>query len=111
MRGLSVASFSSVRSKLACPQRGDGRCLADGLAALVGVLRTSDRGTYLLQAVVGLVVGGVLLFWPGTSAHTLLMVSGAWALFTGASHILAARQVKVEESQRGLMTTMGGVVE
>jgi hypothetical protein len=39
-------------------------CLADGLAALVGVLRTSDRGTYLLQPAVGLVVGGVLLFWP-----------------------------------------------
>jgi uncharacterized membrane protein HdeD (DUF308 family) len=80
------------------------------LAGLVGALRASDRGTSLLQAVVGLVAGGLLLFWPGTSAHALLMVFGAWALFTGASHILAARRTSVEETQRRLMTTMGGAV-
>ena len=60
-------------------------CLADGLPGLVGALRASDRGTYLLQAVVSLVVGGFLLFWPSTSARTLLMVFGGWALFTGVS--------------------------
>src|SRR5260370_19086752 len=32
-------------------------CLADGLSGLVGTLRASDPGTYLLQAVVSLVVG------------------------------------------------------
>jgi uncharacterized membrane protein HdeD (DUF308 family) len=58
-------------------------CLADGLPGLVGALGASDRGTYLLQAVVSLVVGGFLLFWPSTSARTLLMVFGGWALFTG----------------------------
>src|SRR6202140_1154771 len=67
-------------------------CLADGLPGLVGALRASDRGTYLLQAVVGLVVGGFLLFWPSPSVRTLLMVFGGWALFTGVSHILAARR-------------------
>jgi uncharacterized membrane protein HdeD (DUF308 family) len=46
----------------------------------------------------------------GTSVRILLMIFGAWALFTGASHILAARRAKVEGSQRGLMTTMGGAV-
>jgi uncharacterized membrane protein HdeD (DUF308 family) len=84
-------------------------CLGDGLAGLAGALRASDRGAYLLQAVVGLAAGGVMLFWPSTFAHTLLMVFGAWTLFTGASHILRARQANVEE-QRGLMTTMGGAV-
>jgi uncharacterized membrane protein HdeD (DUF308 family) len=48
--------------------------VADGLPGLVGTLRASDRGTYLLQAVVSLVVGGFLLFSPSTSARTLLMV-------------------------------------
>jgi uncharacterized membrane protein HdeD (DUF308 family) len=85
-------------------------CLADGLPGLVGSLRASDRGTYLLQAVVSLVVGGFLLFWPSTSARTLLMVFGGWALFTGVSHILAARRANVEETDRGLTTTMGGAV-
>jgi uncharacterized membrane protein HdeD (DUF308 family) len=85
-------------------------CLADGLPGLAGALRASDRGTYLLQAVASLVVGGFLLFWPSTSARTLLMVFGGWALFTGVSHILAARRANVEDTDRGLMTTMGGAV-
>src|SRR5258708_18965330 len=85
-------------------------CLADGLPGLVGALRASDRGTYLLQAVVSLVVGGLLLFWPSTSVRTLLMVFGGWALFTGVSNILAARRANVEGAERGLMTTMGGAV-
>ena len=85
-------------------------CLADGLPGLVGALRASDRGTYLPQAVVSLVVGGFLLFWPSTSARTLLMVFGGWALFTGVSNILAARRANVEDADRGLMTTMGGAV-
>ena len=86
-------------------------CIADGLTGLVGALRSSDRGAYLLQAVVSLAVGGVLLFLPRASARTLLMVFGGWALFTGASHILATRRANVGETDRGgLATTMGGAV-
>src|ERR1700687_5803248 len=85
-------------------------CLADGLPGLVGALRASDRGTYLLQAVVSLAVGGVLLFLPSASARTLLMVFGGWALFTGISNILAARRANVEDTDRRLTTTMGGAV-
>ena len=47
---------------------------------------------------------------PNASARTLLMVFGGWALFTGVSHILAARRANVEETDRGLTTTMGGAV-
>ena len=85
-------------------------CLADGLPGLVGALRASDRGNYLLQAVVSLVVGGFLLFWPSTSVRTLLMVFGGWALFTGVSNILAVRRANVEDTDRSLMTTMGWAV-
>ena len=85
-------------------------CLADGLPGLVGALRASDRGTYLLQPVVSLVVGGFLLFWPSTSVRTLLMVFGGWALFTGISNVLAARRANVEDTGRVLMATIGGAV-
>lgn len=85
-------------------------CLADGLSGFVGALRISDRGIYLLQAAVSLVVGGVLVFLPGAAARTLLRVLGGWALFTGVSHLLAARRANVEDAGRGLMFTMGGVV-
>jgi uncharacterized membrane protein HdeD (DUF308 family) len=85
-------------------------CVADGLPGLVGALRASDRGTYLLQAAVSLVVGGFLLFWPSTSARTLLRVFGGWALFTGISNVLAARRANVEDTGRVLMATIGGAV-
>ena len=85
-------------------------CLADGLSGLVGVSRASERGSYLLQALVSLVVGVVLLFLPSASARALLMVFGGWAIFTGVSNILAARQATVEDTDRGPVTTMGGTM-
>ena len=41
--------------------------LADGVPGLMGALRASASGTYLLQAIVSLVAGGVLLFLPSAS--------------------------------------------
>jgi uncharacterized membrane protein HdeD (DUF308 family) len=40
----------------------------------------------------------------------MLTVFGGWALFTGVSHILAARRANIEDTDRGLTTTMGGAV-
>ena len=84
-------------------------CLADAVSGLMGGPRP-DRGAYLPQVVVGLVVGGVLLFWPGTSVRTLLMVFGAWALFTGISQIVAARRASIDGADRGLMSGIGATV-
>ncbi len=81
-------------------------CVADALSGLMGGPRP-DRGAYLPQVVAGLVVGGILLFWPGTSVRTLLMVFGAWAIFTGVSQIVAARRTSVDDAARGLMTGIG----
>jgi uncharacterized membrane protein HdeD (DUF308 family) len=81
--------------------------LADAMPGLVGALRAPASGTYLLQAVVSLVAGGVLLFLPSASARTLLMVLGGWALFTGIGHILAARRTTLEDNDRGLVSTTG----
>ncbi len=84
-------------------------CIADALSGLMGGPRV-DRGAYLPQVVVSLVVGGILLFWPGTSVRTLLMVFGAWALFTGVNQIVAARRAIVDDDARGLMTGIGATV-
>jgi uncharacterized membrane protein HdeD (DUF308 family) len=84
-------------------------CLADGVAGLFGVWRASERGANLAQALLGVVVGAVLLFWPGASIRTLLVVFGVWALFTGISQIVAARRDDVEGSDRSVMTTIGGI--
>jgi uncharacterized membrane protein HdeD (DUF308 family) len=84
-------------------------CLADGVAGLFGEWRASERGANLAQALLGVVVGAVLLFWPGASTRTLLVVFGVWALITGISQIVAARRDDVEGSDRTVMTTIGGI--
>lgn len=83
-------------------------CLADGVAGLVGALRSGERPS-LLQAVFGIAVGLVLLFWPGATTRLLLMVFGAWALVTGISQVIAARSLDAEQD-RGPRTTIGVIV-
>jgi uncharacterized membrane protein HdeD (DUF308 family) len=83
-------------------------CLLDGVTGLIGAFRTAERGAHLLQALLGLVVGVLLLFWPEGSVRTLLVIFGIWALLTGLSQIWAARQPEVS-GERGAMTTLGWI--
>jgi uncharacterized membrane protein HdeD (DUF308 family) len=82
-------------------------CLLDGVTGLIGAFRAAERGAHLLQAILGLVVGALLLFWPEGSVRTLLVIFGVWALLTGVSQIWAARQQEVEGGERSAMTTIG----
>jgi uncharacterized membrane protein HdeD (DUF308 family) len=84
-------------------------CLLDGATGLIGAFRVSERGAHLLQAILGLVVGVLLLFWPEGSVRTLLVIFGIWALLTGVSQIWAARQQEVESGERSAITTIGWV--
>jgi len=84
-------------------------CLADGTAALFGALRAAERGPLLSQALVALAIGLILLLWPGATVRVLLMVFGIFALITGISQILAARQIGAEGSDSGFMMTIGVV--
>ena len=85
-------------------------CLADGISGLVGAIRVSDRGSYLFQALFGIVVGVILLAWPRESIRILLMFFGAWALFTGISQIIAARRADADFTERSPMTTVGRIL-
>ncbi|MGH7807328.1 MAG: HdeD family acid-resistance protein [Thermodesulfobacteriota bacterium] len=85
-------------------------CLADGISGLVGAMRVSDRGSYLLQALFGIVVGLILLAWPRESIRILLMFFGAWALFTGISQIITARRADADFTERGPMTAVGQIL-
>lgn len=84
-------------------------CLLDGVTGLIGAFRTSERGAHLLQAILGLVVGALLLFWPEGSVRTLLVIFGIWALLTGVSQIVAARQQQAGGDERSAMTTIGWI--
>jgi uncharacterized membrane protein HdeD (DUF308 family) len=85
-------------------------CLVDGISGLVGAMRVSDRGSYLLQALFGIVVGVILLAWPRESMRILLIFFGAWALFTGISQIIAARRADDDFTERSSMTTVGRIL-
>ena len=82
-------------------------CLVDGVTGLAAAIKTSDRGVQILQAVFGLAVGAILLFWPGTTLKTLLVIFGIWVLFSGISQILTARRMMFDQSERGLFTGIG----
>lgn len=77
-------------------------CLADGVAGLVGALRSAERPS-LFQGLFGIAVGLVLLFWPGATTRILLVVFGAWALVTGVSQIVAARQLDPAQTRGSRM--------
>lgn len=83
--------------------------LADGVAGLVAAWRASERGPQLLQGVVGIVVGTVLLFWPGASVRTLLVVFGAWTVFFGITQIIEACRLAPEDTDRGSLTGIGAI--
>jgi uncharacterized membrane protein HdeD (DUF308 family) len=83
-------------------------CLADALSGIIDARRV-DGGASVPQIVAGLVFGGVLLLWPGTSVRTLLMVFGAWALFPGVSQIVASR-ANIDHAGRSLMTGTGATL-
>lgn len=81
--------------------------LVDGLAGLVTAYRASARGSYFVPALAGVVIGMVLLFWPGGSLRTLLVIIGAWVLLIGIGHLLTSRDASVDEADRGLIKTIG----
>ena len=66
--------------------------LADGVTGLAGALRNWTGSETLLQPVVSMVIGPVLLVWPGASVGLLMVVLGVWAWIYGVSQILEARK-------------------
>jgi uncharacterized membrane protein HdeD (DUF308 family) len=81
----------------------------DGIAGIVGSLRAEERGSFLLQAGISLVIGLVLLFWPDASVRTLFTVIGIWALVFGVCQVLGARNVDLQADERRATTTIGWV--
>ena len=82
-------------------------CIADGAAGLIGALRHPELREYLAQALIVLGIGAVLVFWPGASLRTLLVLLGAAALIVGIGQILTARRLPADDPERSAMMTIG----
>ena len=80
---------------------------ADGVVGIVGAVRAEERGVHLGQAVLALVLGVVLLVWPGATARTLLAGLGLAALCMGASQVVSAWRGDVEGADREALRNVG----
>jgi len=83
--------------------------LADGVLGLIAAYRSSDRTPYFIQAAISLIIGAILLFWPGATVKTLFVIFGIWVLLSGIMQIVESRQLHPDEPDRGLMTGIGVV--
>ena len=84
--------------------------LVEGVVSLLGAWRASEKGLGLWRALASVVIGLVLLIWPEPFIRILLMIFGAWALYTGITQILEARRLDPQVTDRGLLTTIGILV-
>ncbi len=72
--------------------------LIDGLfaigAGVASVRKTSQWWVLLVEGMIGVVIGGISLFWPIATALVLLAFIAAWAILTGILEIAAAIYVR-----------------
>ncbi len=94
--------------------------LVDGVFGVVDSIRYRDRlnhwWVWLLDGILGVVVGGLTLFMPGATAFVLVMLIGVWAIVGGVLRIVAAIQIRKEIEGEwllglgGLLSILFGVV-
>jgi uncharacterized membrane protein HdeD (DUF308 family) len=80
--------------------------ILDGIGSLLNAMRAIDGRSYLGGAVVSLVVGGVLVFWPN-SIMFLLKLIGALVIYMGVRNILLGRQLTMVDTERSAIQTTG----
>lgn len=83
--------------------------IADGVMSVVITIRRAAAAGRMLQPLISVLVGLLLVLWPGESARTLIVVMGAAALFIGISYVVTARRFGVDAMDRQLMTGAGVV--
>lgn len=87
--------------------------LVDGLSGVVDSIRYRDRlnhwWLWLLDGLLGVVVGALTLFMPGATAFVLLILIGVWAIVGGVLRIIAAIQIRKEIEGEWLLA-LGGAL-
>lgn len=87
--------------------------LLDGIVGVVDSIRyraqIKNWWLWLLEGVLGVVVGGLTLLMPGVTAFVLLMFVAAWAIVGGILRIIAAIELRKKIEGEWLMA-LGGVI-
>jgi uncharacterized membrane protein HdeD (DUF308 family) len=85
--------------------------LLDGVLNLAGAwhqARQHERwGVFLLQGIIGVLVGIVTLGWPAITAVFLVLLIATWAVVTGIFQIVAAFRLRRHISGEWLLALIG----
>jgi uncharacterized membrane protein HdeD (DUF308 family) len=84
--------------------------LATGITAFAGAFSSQskdERASLVLSGLLGIVVGIVVLVWPGISALALLYVIGIYAVMLGTLAIVASLRLPLDGRDTALMTLTG----
>jgi uncharacterized membrane protein HdeD (DUF308 family) len=84
--------------------------LATGITAFAGAFSSQskdERASLVLSGLLGIVVGVVVLVWPGISALALLYVIGIYAVMLGTLAIVASLRLPLDGRDAALMTLTG----
>ncbi len=86
--------------------------LLDGILALASSFSTAAAGrphwrSTILEGIVGVIIGLVILIWPGITAFGLLYLIGVWAIITGIFEITAAIRLRQQLTNEWLLIMSG----
>ena len=82
--------------------------LLGGIFDLVSAARSpSHHWAFVLEGIVGIIVGIVTLLWPGITGMVLLYLIGFWAIFTGLLEIVAGVHLRALIANEVLLILMG----
>ena len=82
--------------------------LLDGIFDLVSAVRSpSHHWAFVLEGIVGILVGILTLIWPRITGMILLYLIGFWAIFTGVLEIVAGILLRQAIANEVLLILMG----
>ena len=84
--------------------------LIDGVASVVAALRAEKKGLLPMQAIISLVGGTALLFWPDVSAKLFLVLVGGWTILQGIGMWFSSRSLDPQDENRSLVAIVGAVI-
>jgi uncharacterized membrane protein HdeD (DUF308 family) len=82
--------------------------LLDGIFDIVSAFRSSSHHwAFVVEGVVGIIVGLLTLIWPGITGMVLLYLIAFWAIFTGVLEIVAGIRLRAAIANEVLLILMG----
>ena len=84
-------------------------CVFDGVSSLLLGARYEHDSSYKVEAGISLLLGAILLFWP-SAVGIVLMLFGAWALYTGLRSVLYSRQLDAADPDKPSIRSIGIVI-